>query len=376
MIHILNRIKIYYEYLNEKMQIVPENQSFWNYLKLPFPGEPVAADEIFPELFGSEEQIKAVMKGEQPDFQLPGIGRDNTYFNISIFSEPQESGEKSENQTILIISDVSKEMENQRIIIQDKNEISFLKRKLEGQNSELLSLNKELDDLMKTIRTQNHDLNFEVKRRTRDLHESRLSVITTLAIAAETKDMSTGGHIYRIGRSSVLIGQQYGLDPHETEKLFYASLLHDVGKIGIPDAILLKPALLTDEERRIMESHTTIGSAILRRTSGSFFEGIADVALHHHERWDGKGYPHGLSGEKIPLWSRICAVADVFDALVTERNYKKQWDYDKAFEFMKTESGKHFDPEVVNAFIKVQDEIKHVHEISSEEVEEFLLPEI
>lgn len=375
MTNILNKVKIFYEYINKEMRIIPENALFWDYLKQPMPAGPVDLDEVFHELFGSEEQIEAVLRGETSEFILPGIRRNNNYFNISIMSENQGTGEHPEFQTILIISDVTKEMENQQIITQDKNEISILKQKLQNQNDELVSLNKELDKLMNTIRTQNHDLNFQVKRRTKELHESRLSVITTLAMAAESKDTDTGGHIYRIGRTSVLVGQQLGMDSEETERLYYASLLHDVGKIGIPDAILLKPSPLNIEEKLIMEGHTTIGSAILMQSNSSFFEGIADVALHHHERWDGTGYPHRLAGDAIPLWSRICSVADVFDALVTERAYKSHWEYEDAFTYMRAESGKHFDPDVLRAFFKVQDEIKHLHEISSEEVEEYLLPE-
>jgi putative two-component system response regulator len=153
------------------------------------------------------------------------------------------------------------------------------------------------------------------------------------------------------------VGVAMGMTPTEAETLRNASLLHDVGKIGIPDAVLLRPGELTDEDRELMRRHTTVGGAILTGSSAPIMQMAEQIALTHHEHWDGTGYPRGLRGEEIPLAGRICAVCDVFDALLSERPYKEPWRVDDALAQLQRERGTHFDPAVVDAFLSIVDEL-------------------
>lgn len=290
---------------------------------------------------------------------MSGINRGNRYLNLFIFSDPDAGLYKShpEAQGLLAIEDATEEMIAQQAIVQKKNEIALLTKQLEDRNAALETANSRLDSLMGIIRTHNHDLDLQVKLSTNKLYLSHLSVITTLARVAEFKDMDTGGHVYRIGRSSVLLAKHFGLAAKDCENLFYASLLHDVGKIGIPDAILLKKGSLTKDEWVVMQRHTIIGAEILDRKNHFLFESARDVALFHHERWDGNGYPAGLQGEKIPLYARICSIVDVFDALTSNRPYKESWSDERAVEVILQESGKAFDPSIVTAFLDVVQDI-------------------
>jgi cyclic di-GMP phosphodiesterase len=189
------------------------------------------------------------------------------------------------------------------------------------------------------------------------IREAHLDTIRRLAVAAEYKDGNTAAHIHRMSRYSALLAQGFTLPPGEEELILHASIMHDVGKIGIPDVILLKPGKFTEEEREIMKQHTIIGARILSGSSSEFLQAGEVIALSHHEKWDGSGYPKGLVGEDIPLWGRICAVADVFDALTSERPYKKALPNEKAYEIIREGCGKHFDPHIVDVFFQQLDEV-------------------
>jgi len=191
---------------------------------------------------------------------------------------------------------------------------------------------------------------------------------------AEFRDTDTGRHTFRIGQASVMIGRELGLPEDRCEQLYYASLLHDIGKIGIPDSILLKPGRLDESETRVMQGHTRIGAEILDRKDHSLFDTAKRVALYHHERWDGSGYPEGLAGEAIPLVGRICAVADVFDALLSKRPYKEPWPLDEALGEIAARGGTQFDPTIVAAFMRVADAIASLHD--DDETGELLPPEL
>ncbi len=189
-----------------------------------------------------------------------------------------------------------------------------------------------------------------VTQRTRALEDSRLETLQRLALATEYRDDDTHEHTERVGRNSALIARQLGL-PEETAALIRrAAPLHDIGKIGIPDAILLKPGELTPGELRQMQEHTTIGAKILTHPRFAILQMARSIALTHHERWDGGGYPRGLRGKEIPLSGRIVAVADVFDALTHERPYKDAWPVEEAVAEIERLSGRRFDPHVVRAF--------------------------
>ena len=188
---------------------------------------------------------------------------------------------------------------------------------------------------------------------TDQLKQAHLETIIRLSVAAEYRDNATADHIRRISRLAGLIARALRLDPVQADLIQCASPMHDIGKIGIPDSILLKPAPLTPDERKIVETHPLIGAEILGNANNDLMVMAHDIALTHHERWDGTGYPHRLKGAHIPLPGRIACVADVFDALATKRCYKDAYPLDEVVRIMGEEKGKHFDPHVTEAFFEV-----------------------
>ncbi|WP_031480436.1 HD-GYP domain-containing protein [Maridesulfovibrio frigidus] len=209
---------------------------------------------------------------------------------------------------------------------------------------------------------QNIALEHQVAERTKDLYSTRLEVVRRLGIAAEFRDNETGLHIIRMSNYSRTIAKGYGLSNSEAGLLLNAAPMHDVGKIGIPDNILIKPGKLTPEEWKIMKTHTLIGGKIIGDYDNDLMATAKSVALTHHEKWNGTGYPEGLSGKNIPLEGRITAVADVFDALTSDRPYKEAWSDERAFDLLLKERGKHFDPEIVEIFFKNIEEIMSIKE--------------
>jgi hypothetical protein len=203
------------------------------------------------------------------------------------------------------------------------------------------------------VARRNAELEAAVRERTADLRDTQLEVIRRLAQATESRDQETGMHLERISRLCERVGLALGMSAAEAETLRHASLLHDVGKIGVPDAILTKPGLLSPADREVMKRHTTIGSAILADSRSEVVQMAEEIARTHHERWDGEGYPARLRGEAIPLAGRICAVCDVFDALLSARPYKEPWPSENALQELRRERGRHFDPAVVDAFLAI-----------------------
>jgi two-component system response regulator RpfG len=191
---------------------------------------------------------------------------------------------------------------------------------------------------------------------TRDVREREKETLYRLARAGEFRDSETGNHIFRMARYSRLIASVIGLHSDEAENIELAAPLHDIGKIGIPDHILLKPGKLTAPEAEEMRKHPLIGYEIIKGSPSSYLRMGALIALGHHEKFDGSGYPHGLFGDHIPLAARIVAVADVFDALTSQRPYKKAWEADAAFEYIDRQRGSHFDPRLVGAFLEARKE--------------------
>ena len=237
---------------------------------------------------------------------------------------------------------------------------------LEVRTVSLLKM-KEIQDTIKRHKTE---LEEKVQQRTaalrksldemvdaqRNTYEAYLDTIRRLAIAAEYRDEGTAAHIMRMSNYAAALAKGLKFPPGKVEIVLHASPMHDVGKIGIPDGILLKKGKLEDKEWEIMRRHTTIGSRILKESSSDFLKAGEVIAASHHEKWDGSGYPNGLKGEEIPQLGRICAVADVFDALTTKRPYKEAFSNEAAFDIIKKGSGTHFDPEVVDIFFeKIED---------------------
>jgi putative two-component system response regulator len=199
-------------------------------------------------------------------------------------------------------------------------------------------------------RKQTLSLEAGVRERTEDLHKARLEMLERLAVAGEYRDDSTGEHTRRVGRTSALVAGALGVDEEEVELIRQAATLHDIGKIGIPDWILLKPGKLTPEERELMKKHVPIGRAILSGSRSPLLQMSEQIAFTHHEWWDGTGYVSGMDGNEIPLAGRIVAIADVFDALTHQRPYKEPMPVDAAVAEIRRSSGEQFDPSVVEAF--------------------------
>ncbi len=196
----------------------------------------------------------------------------------------------------------------------------------------------------------------KVAERTRELDAARAETLQRLALAAEYRDDATSQHTQRVGATAAEVGARLGLDSQQVATLREAAPLHDVGKLAIPDTILLKPGKLSAEEYELMKTHATLGERLLSGSSSPVLQMGAVIAASHHERWDGAGYPAGLAGEAIPLVGRIVAVADVFDALTHDRPYKSLWPVEQAISEIRRAAGSQFDPEVVAAFLEMHSE--------------------
>jgi putative two-component system response regulator len=223
-----------------------------------------------------------------------------------------------------------------------------------------------LKDYSDLLSDYNNKLEDKVKERTTKLENAYKETIITMVSAAEFKDEETGAHVRRIAHYSYLLGRLLGLSKKMNKALFYASPMHDIGKIGISDAILFKTTPFTPQERETMNTHSAIGAKILIKGDSPFIRMGAEIALNHHERWDGTGYPNGLSGEDIPLPARIMALCDVYDALRSKRPYKPAFSHVKAVKIITEGDGRtmpeHFDPKVLAAFAAYPENFEKVYE--------------
>lgn len=208
------------------------------------------------------------------------------------------------------------------------------------------------------LESQNDLLREKVRERTRDLENTQIEIVERLGLASEYRDEGTGYHIKRMSEFCRFLGERAGFSSGECDILALASTLHDVGKIGIPDGILLKPGRLTPDEWEIMKTHTKIGAKLLSGSRSKLLRLAESIALTHHEKWDGSGYPMGIKGEEIPLVGRITAIADVFDALISKRPYKKPWPVDQALDEIKNSASTHFDPILTRHFLEIEPKVK------------------
>jgi len=215
----------------------------------------------------------------------------------------------------------------------------------------------EVHEYQAFLRDNNKVLEKLVQERTAELHDTRLQVVRRLGRAAEYRDNETGLHIIRMSKTSALLAQAAGCTPEHCDLVLNASPMHDIGKIGIPDHILLKPGKLDADEWTTMQTHAAIGAEILSGEASELLRLAREIALSHHEKWDGSGYPQGLRGEDIPYAGRVVAVADVFDALTSKRPYKPAWSIDAATTYIRSQSGQHFDPAITKVFFDVLPEI-------------------
>ncbi|MDH0447091.1 HD domain-containing phosphohydrolase [Shewanella sp. GD04112] len=231
-------------------------------------------------------------------------------------------------------------------------------------------ISKPISPAVLKVRTQTHlalsnqarQLEALVQQRTQELESTRHKIIQKLGLAAEYRDNETGLHISRMSHYGRILAEQVCDSQAWCEMYFTALPMHDIGKIGIPDSILSKPGKLTDDERQQMQQHTSFGAQILDDENDPLLSLAQEIALYHHERWDGTGYPHRLAGEQIPLSARIAAIADVFDALTSDRPYKVAWSTQKAFDYIEENAGTQFDPKLTRAFIECKAQVLEVQQ--------------
>lgn len=220
----------------------------------------------------------------------------------------------------------------------------------------------EVRRLYNDRKRENERLEAAVRARTHELEETRRKIIERLGRAGEYRDNETGMHVIRMSKCCQLLALRAGLPETEAELILQASPMHDVGKIGVPDSILLKPGKLTTDEWELMKTHAEIGGDIIGDDPSALLQAARVIALTHHEKWDGTGYPRGLSGEDIPIAGRIAAICDVFDALLSERPYKQPWSFDEAVAYIRDNAGRHFDPRLARLFLEALPEIMVIRE--------------
>jgi putative two-component system response regulator len=305
------------------------------------------------------DPVRAVARFQSEDFDL--VLLDYNMPAMSGLDVLSAIAERAHHEQIPVVMVTAQEDRDTRLLTLNAGAKDFLSKPVD-----LAELTVRVRNLLKTrglhleLRQQNLWLEEVVCTRTKELHSTRLEIIRRLARAAEFRDNETGVHVQRMSLYAEAVGRRMGLVEWSLDLLLNACPMHDVGKIGISDTILLKPGKLTQEEFTTIKTHTTIGASILYGHDSPLLQAAHEIALHHHEKWDGTGYPHGLAGEAIPLLARIAAVADVFDALTMLRPYKQAWTTgDGRCEIAKL-SGTHFDPLVAKAFDACFDEILEI----------------
>jgi len=234
----------------------------------------------------------------------------------------------------------------------------------------------EVRMLHNSVSNDKKTLETKVVESSQELRQYQVEIIHRLARAAEYRDNETGMHVIRISKLCERLARGLGLDDHECHLIRHASPMHDIGKIGIPDHILLKPGKLTLEEWAVMKTHADIGALILSGSESEFLQMAEIIAGSHHERWDGSGYPRGLKGEEIPLVSRIVTVCDVFDALISDRPYKKAWSVEATVSEMENQTGKLFDPHVLRVFITLLPEMVGITQQFSDSSQQIIQPQL
>lgn len=281
------------------------------------------------------------------DYQMPGLN------GIELIASIRADRRFCEKPVVMITADEDADLRLRAI---RAGAVEFLTKPVEPVEFKARLTNlARLCEVQLKLADQAQWLRSEVEKATLELRRREEEIINRLTLAAGYKDHETADHTLRMARYAALIGRELGLSEAFCRDIHLAAPMHDIGKVGIRDDVLLKQGPLSPAERAHIDTHTSIGAAILAGSSCDLLQLAATIAVSHHEHWDGSGYPKGLAGEDIPLVGRIAAVADVFDALTSDRAYKCAWSVDRAFGHLREQAGRHFDPECVAAFERCRD---------------------
>lgn len=324
------------------------------------------------EVDTAEDGIEALAK-LLLDFDLVLLDGEMPHMDGFEVAQRIRSSSETQHLPIIMVTGLAQPESRRRAIRCGVNDFvikPFDSEELEMRSKWLIEMKRSFDEL----RGRQSRLEDEVERRTENLRlivremaeaqrrtmEAHVDTIRRLTLAAEFKDKVTAYHIERIGLYSERLARAMAMSPKDVETIRHAATMHDVGKLGIPEAILLKPGKLTDEEMEVMRTHTTLGAQILSGSDSPLLQMGERIALSHHERWDGKGYPKGLSGDAIPLEGRICAIVDFFDALTMDRPYRDAVPVEEVLDMMRADSGHHFDPELLETFFSIIEEVLEI----------------
>lgn len=324
------------------------------------------ARELLKMLIESIDPYLTVRVFENPEYVFDMLDDEIPDLVLTDYQMPQMNGEQfirkfreiencAEVPILVVTTDPSKCVVSECI---DAGANDFLMRPFDEVEARSRCQNLiRLRNQQLALSNRSERLQYEVNKATRALREREKETIIRLARASEYRDDDSADHVVRMAKSSRAIAEQLGLSEVECEAIEMSAPMHDVGKIGVSEAIINKATKLTDDEKIAMQEHTKIGFQILSGSESEYIQLGAKIALYHHERWDGSGYPFGVAGEDIPLAARIVAIADVYDALRTDRTYRERWSHEKALSYIQDESGQQFDPTCVTAFVECIDEI-------------------
>lgn len=253
-----------------------------------------------------------------------------------------------------VSNDIEQLKENIQKLIKDyerkSKRLDKIMKQSDKQQMEVLHLNEQLDEYKNHLEDRVEEQVGYIRRLNDEIVDTQKEVVFTMGAIGESRSKETGNHVKRVAEYSRVFAVALGMGDEEADLIKQASPMHDIGKVGIPDAVLNKPGKLDEEEYGIMKTHAELGYNMLKHSERPILKAAATIAYEHHEKWNGKGYPRGIGGEEIHIYGRISALADVFDALGSDRCYKKAWDNERIFQLFKEERGEHFDPVLIDIF--------------------------
>ncbi|MDF1876330.1 HD domain-containing protein [Sulfurimonas sp. SAG-AH-194-L11] len=347
--------KHHYEYLviNKSMAVVEFSDKIIDYCEEELlKTRNILISVIVPELYGLEQEMQEVFEGKREVIEIPFIKKDAYFITLSV-----QAGRKHDDNSIetlvILFENVTEYVSMQEKSVQDRNDKELLVTELSKKNDLLEKYNKHMMKLVDEEVSLNNKLNKEII-------DTQREIIATMGAIGETRSKETGAHVLRVAEYSHRLALLSGLNLEEADELKMASPMHDIGKVGIEDAILNKPSKLTDDEFLKMKEHAVIGYNMLKGSNQKLLNTAAIIAHAHHEKWDGSGYPKGLKKNEIHIYGRITAITDVFDALGHDRVYKKAWKLEEIIDYLLKERGKHFDPMLIDLFINNIDQFTSI----------------